>query len=543
VTESGRSVAEPSVLGLVLFVTAALSCGGLLEAVLPAGAPAWVVGGAPIAALIAIGLYVWLVYLPERRFRRSSLLVSESSSKQLATLRSSLAYLKAGDLVMAGASGHDLGRDFEMPVRAALKALDGLVRQIQTGSIEVAVAAQAVEETASDLASGSSEQAAGVVEITATMEELARTAGQIATNASAQAELSGQAERAGNDGAQAVEGALAGMEAVRERMEAIASRTDALGRRSREIYGVLDLISEIAQETHILALNAAIEASAAGEHGQRFAVVADEVRRLAERSRESVESVRSLLDEFSESLREAVVATEEGNKSAADVLGRSRAAAASIEELRGALTETAQASREISLATQQQRTASDQVVLTLKEVSEVIQRMAEGLKRFTASAEQLGKLGLSIQLLTQAFRIDSKRSLKQVLAQWSERLAGFSSHAEVAEGVLEELLREHSFLELLYVVDGRGSMVSFAVNQALAGEKELPGHVAVGQTYNDRPWFTGVTRHGHSAVTPVYDSLLTGEPCFTVATPVIGPDGDLEGVLGVDVNVRHWTRI
>lgn len=542
-TESEKGVAEPSAIGLVLFVALTLASGGLLEVLLPAGAPAWAVGGVPVIALVAIALYLWLVFLPERHVRRKSLQFSENTERQLSLLRSSLADLRAGDLVGAGSKGRGLGRDFEVPVRAALKALDGLIRQIQGGSIEVAVAAQKVEETASDLASGSSQQAAGVVEITSTMEELARTAGQIATNASTQAELAANAERAGNEGAEAVDGALAGMEAVRERMEAIASRTDALGRRSREIYGVLDLINEIAQETHILALNAAIEASAAGEQGQRFTVVADEVRRLAERSRESVESVRRLLDDFSQSLGEAVVATEEGSKASTEVLGRARAAASSIEELRGALSETARASREISLATQQQRTASDQVVLTLREVSEVIQKTVEGLKQFTSSAEHLSQLGLEIQLLTQAFRIDSRRSLKQVLALWAEQLSGFSSHAEVTQGVLEELLEEHPFLELLYVVDGRGSMVSYAVNQNLTGDRELPGHVAVGQSYGDRPWFTGVTRHGHSAVTPVYDSLLTGEPCFTVAIPIADPEGELEGVLGVDVNVRHWTRI
>ena len=67
--------------------------------------------------------------------------------------------------------------------------------------------------------------------------------------------------------------------------------------RSKEIYRVLDLITEIAQETHILSLNAAIEAAAAGDHWRRLSVVAEEVRRLAQRSQESVDSVRNLLDE------------------------------------------------------------------------------------------------------------------------------------------------------------------------------------------------------------------------------------------------------
>ena len=85
---------------------------------------------------------------------------------------------------------------------------------------------------------------------------------------------------------------------MQKRITAISQRADALGTRSKEIYRVLELITEIAQETHILSLNAAIEAVAAGADGRRFAVVAEEVRHLAHRSQESVDSVRGLLDEF-----------------------------------------------------------------------------------------------------------------------------------------------------------------------------------------------------------------------------------------------------
>jgi len=272
-------------------------------------------------------------------------------------------------------------------------------------------------------------------------------------------------------------------------------------------------------------------------------VVADEVRRLAERSRDSVDSVRAHLDEFAGSIRGVVVATEEGSKAASQVAEQSRSAQEAISHLRGALTDTAQAAREISLATQEQRTASDQVVVTLKEVSEVIHRMADGLRRYTGAADRLDQLALSIQLLTQSFRIESEHSLKHQLFAWTERLGDFAGNLEAMEGMLDELLDQCPYVELVYLVDPAGSMVVFAVNRRLVGDRELPGSVAVGQTYAERPWFQAVARGQRSAVTPIYDSLMTGDPCFTIATAAEDGDGEMMGVLGLDVNVRNWTKI
>jgi hypothetical protein len=237
-----------------------------------------------------------------------------------------------------------------------------------------------------------------------------------------------------------------------------------------------------------------------------------------------------------------VVATEEGGKEGARVLASARAAAAAIVDLRGALATTARVARETSLATGQQQGASDQVVLTLKEVSLVIQRMAEGLRHFSGTADRLNRLALGIQLLTQSFHLDSPHSLKHLAQGWAERLAARAGHWDALATQLDDLVSGSGFVELAYVVDPRGAMVAFSAGGTGAGG-ERPAGVAVGASFADRPWFQAVSREGSAILTSLYDSLLTGEKCFTVATPIRDADGSLAGVLGVDVNVRSWNRI
>jgi len=514
-------------------------CGWLLlQRAVAAGAPRW-------PSYLFLVIAVLLAGTQALRFAQTLARARTTQHEALAQgkeLRRAFREFGVGDVVRGLAITRTLPGHLATSFQAGASSLASMAQRFQDGSIGVAGAAEGVEHVAAELAAGSSQQAASAVEITAAMEELAQTAAQIAEHAGRQAQLAAGAEAAGVAGGAAVDDAVAGVAAVQQRIQAISGRADTLGTRSQEIFRVLELITEIAQETHILSLNAAIEAAAAGDRGRRFAVVAEEVRRLAQRTRESAESVRGLVEEFAGAIRATVVATEEGSKEAARVLDAARSAAGAISQLRDASAGTARVARETSLVTQQQTAASEEVVATLRDLSQVVQRMSRDLQQLSADARRLSKVAVAIQLQAQTFHLDSPRSLKHLIGGWLERLDASPAGSEAA--VLEELVANAPFVELGYYVDAASGALTEIVNRQLfAGRAVASSEDLRKVNLRQRPWYRAAERDRRAVVLPPHTSVLSGQPCITVACPRFGADGSLRGVLGMDIHMAGWRRV
>ncbi|GAA0922374.1 HAMP domain-containing methyl-accepting chemotaxis protein [Virgisporangium aurantiacum] len=274
--------------------------------------------------------------------------------------------------------------------RALNRQIGTVVGQVQTSSAEL-------EAVANQQATGAKEEATAMSEITTTINELLATSRQIADGAQRVARIADDTAGAARVGENTIEQANESIAAIRGQVDLIVRHMLELGAKSQQIGAVLDIVSELAEQTNILAINATIEATSAGESGRRFAVVADEIRKLADRVSGSAKEIRGLIDDVRGAVNTTVMATETGSKAVDAGMRQFGDVAATFDQITGLVTTTTEAAREIELSTKQQSTAVEQVNVAVVDVAQATRATEASSTQTQQTAAQLA--GLSLDLL------------------------------------------------------------------------------------------------------------------------------------------------
>jgi len=281
--------------------------------------------------------------------------------------------------------------------------MERMLGEISRMAAELGDSIVRISSALNDQAATVTQQSASVSEISATMEEFSATSAQIAQNSETVVEIADATLKSTQEGVQSLEILREKMNRISEENRQNVEEINALRSKTDEITKIMGFIDNIADQTRLIAFNASIEAAAAGEKGRRFGVVASEIRRLADSVTESTGEIEGKMNEIREAVHHMVVASESGTRGIREGLNLFTHTVDRLNEILSGAKSTTDAAKQISLSTHQQKSATEQIVIALREISQGAGQNSDAISHISEISERMKFLSEGLQKMMKKF--------------------------------------------------------------------------------------------------------------------------------------------
>ena len=290
-------------------------------------------------------------------------------------------------------------------MNVTLEELCRLLAKVRKTALQVGSSCENAQQISTELLSLSARQSTEIQQTGQMVLQLTSQIHQVSRAATESSDVAQSSLQAAQEGELAVQDAIRSMQQLRDQIQETSKRIKRLGDSSLEIGDIIELISDITEQTHVLALNASIQAASAGEAGRGFAVVAEEVQRLAERSSGAARQISLLVKTVQEDAQEAVVAMERSTQGVVEGARLSDMAGTVLADIRRVSQHLAELITDISSSALQQASVSDSVSRNIDSILTVTEHTRHGTQQTAGSIQELAELAKVLEGAIQRFQI------------------------------------------------------------------------------------------------------------------------------------------
>ena len=282
--------------------------------------------------------------------------------------------------------------------------LSDLLKDVSNTGQQISESIQSVDGMAQSMEQDIKQQTSQIEQVATAIHEMGASSDEIAQNANGAADSASRASGAIIIGQKSVTVTSESIEHMNQQLDDTTAIVNQLAQDANSIDTVLDVISDVSEQTNLLALNAAIEAARAGEQGRGFAVVADEVRTLASRSQASTEEIRGIIEKLQHRTQQAVAAIDTSTTLGSNCQVEASNSEQQLSSISQSVDEMNAMNMQIASATGQQSNVINEISPHISGISEIARESDSMIEKTAQECQHLRAKAMHLTSLVSQFK-------------------------------------------------------------------------------------------------------------------------------------------
>jgi methyl-accepting chemotaxis protein len=359
-----------------------------------------------IIALISV-IYTVYIYLFEQG-NKSLIDKIENNKNQSAILRllDEMTPLSSGDLTKMTTVTEEITGVIADSINLTINDLANLVKKIKES---VGVMRQKTHEAStisSKMLLDGLEQAKNITSTGNDILSITQAINEISKRTSESAKEARESATIAKTGENFVQASVESMHTIKENMDSTVKLMLRLDNSSKQISEIVELLSDITEETSVLAVNATLQAVKAGEAGKGFKVVADSVKNLATKAAEATRRVGLLINETQTYITDVVDAVSKTNKEVEKGTKLSSDAGRALVEITTSSDALSKVIDEISKETKRNADITSNISKNITTILEVTEAAGESNKSTAKSINEIANISDELESSVKQFKVE-----------------------------------------------------------------------------------------------------------------------------------------